>query len=363
MKQILSMLALAVLLTSCASNGKSAENIEEKESVETEIKDSSNFSEDKKDTNTEKIDKKQASIEDKPSLDMDKDVKVDKDSIFYIPHLYLVQFDRNDNLVDLDGNTKFENGSMLYGQVPGTNSLYVGRSYDRNEYGIYNLVGKSLNLLYRFAKNEEFYPVGMIGNKIYGYHYISILDENGNLADRKRTIGYFDLEERLLKDYYGKHSHSITSVASNSDKVYFVNNESGKNCLYSFSPESDLSDDPELVEKDFNSYDVYATSFIEGGQVINDYFKSEEDGIHIGDQRWKVPVNSEGFVQINGRFIFYYTKSTRENPSDYEQNLKIYDAYSGDLVFDENIMGQNYTQNTFYYIDENNDLKEFEIDF
>lgn len=252
---------------------------------------------------------------------------------------------------------------MLYGQVPGTNSLYVGRSYDRNEYGIYNLVGKSLNLLYRFAKNEEFYPVGMIGNKIYGYHYISILDENGNLADRKRTIGYFDLEERLLKDYYGKHSHSITSVASNSDKVYFVNNESGKNCLYSFSPESDLSDDPELVEKDFNSYDVYATSFIEGGQVINDYFKSEEDGIHIGDQRWKVPVNSEGFVQINGRFIFYYTKSTRENPSDYEQNLKIYDAYSGDLVFDENIMGQNYTQNTFYYIDDNNDLKEFEIDF
>ena len=200
MKKILSMLALAVLLTSCASNGKSSENIKEKESVETEIKDSSNLSEDKKDPDTEKIDDKQVSIEDKPSLDMDKDVKVDKDSIFYIPHLYLVQFDRNDNLVDLDGNTKFENGSMLYGQVPGTNSLYVGRSYDRNEYGIYNLVGKNLNLLYRFAKNEEFYPVGMIGNKIYGYHYISILDENGNLADRKRTIGYFDLEERLLKD-------------------------------------------------------------------------------------------------------------------------------------------------------------------
>lgn len=366
MKKILSVLALVLFLTSCASNGKSDKNIEGKESTNTEIEEVSKANEDsnnsKQEDEKEDESKKEANVGNQELL-IDKDVKIDKDNIFYIPNVYLVQFDRNDKLVDLDGNTKFENGSMFFEKVPDAITLFVGRSTDNNEYGIYDLVGRNLNLLFRFAQNDEFHPIGMIGNKVYGYHYLTVVDEDDNIVDSKNTLGYFDIENKDLKDYTGQFSTNVTSIANTRDKVYFINNESDKNNLYAFSPESDLSAEPELVEKDYDSYDIYATSYKDGPETVNEYFKADAEGIHIGDQVWEIPAKADGLVDIKGKYILYYTKSTGENPSDYEQNLKIYHAYDGDMVFDENIRGQKYLQKTLYYIDEDNNIGEFEIDF
>ena len=366
MKKILSILSLAVVFSSCASNGRSNENIKDRASKNAEIEEVSKVYEDSK--NIKEIDEKDVESkkednEDKkrdPEHLKDEDVKIDKDNIFYIPHFYLVQFDQNGNLVDLDGNTKFENGSKFYEQVPST-EFFVGKATKDNEFGIYELVGKNLNILFRFGQKEEFKPIGMIGNKIYGYHYLIKLDEDNNISNMRNTIAYYDIENKELRDYTGKYSTGLSSAALTSDKIYFISYDDDKNTLYAFDSESDFRDDPKLVEEDFDSFDIYATSYKQGGEVVNDYFKSDVDGIHIGDEVWKLPENAEGYVQIRGRYIFYFTKPTEEKPSDYEQNLKIYDAYEGNLVFDENIRGQKYFQNTLYYIDENDEIEKFEI--
>lgn len=184
-----------------AENNK--ENSEESGSVETEDQ-----NEEDSEVNQERDqeDKEEESEEENKAENEDKEVS--KDDLFFSLYAPFSTVNENGDIVDESGNVAPSDESYNYNYVKYSNNLFVRSKRNvkdlKDIVAIVRMNDKDVTTLYEFPQNEDFRPLGLIGDRVYGYHNYNEDDEiNGTptLKQVKSAIGYVDLATGEVKDF------------------------------------------------------------------------------------------------------------------------------------------------------------------
>lgn len=271
---------------------------DDKEDKDKKVKD-----EDKKDKedNKEKKSKEEKNEEDSS--------KVSKNDYFYLPASALVRVNEDGEMVDDQGNTKPEERNKFYEYVKYTNNILVESNISSPQAKIIKVTSKEKTTLFEFPKGEDFRPIGMIEDKIYGFHtYTNYNDELGvdEIDPDKSAIGAVDLAKGKVFDYQATVGLSTGTVALIQGELQFTSSD-GKDSkdiydydLYKLDLNKDYDQKAELIEKDFGLQYLFGQKNFENGKAKWNIRRADNENIYVDDK--KIPI----FVGRNGSSRIYW---------------------------------------------------------
>lgn len=382
-----------------------AENIKEnEENEENKIKSLENESKDK-DTKEDSSDDKKVEIDVKKSDDDDKDgkdnkvkdedkkdkednkdnkskeeknkeesSKVSKNDYFYLPAPALVRVNEDGEMVDDQGNTKPEERNKFYDYVKYTNNILVESNISSPQAKIIKVTGKEKTTLFEFPKGEDFRPIGMIDDKIYGFHtYTNYNEELGidEMDSDKSAIGLVDLAKGKVFDYQATIGITTGTVALIQGEIQFTSNvnKDSKDIydydLYKLDLNKDYDQKAELIEKDFGLQYLFGQKNFENGKANWNIRRADNENIYVDGKIFPFLWAEMGSQEFIGNNIFYFTgvDSKADGPLDpFLSHLKIIDIDSQKEIFNQDIRGLKLFDGKLYYLNKDKEVKSLDLD-
>lgn len=356
-------------------------NSEEKESEETdESKKVDKDINDKEKNEKEEVDDKEEEKEEKPSGEKEspeeeKQGEVTADDLFFLPYGPFASVNENGELVDENGKELLPNQPTgQYEYVKYTNNVFVKMKNDL--YGTVSIVrmnDKDVSTLYEFPEGEEFTSLGMIGDRIYGFHsYKSKSDINGtpSLKTDKTAIGYVDLASGKVFDYEDTIDVQTGEAVVIDGQLQFTKpGDNAKENVYNFDLykldlTKGLDQKAELLEKDFDLQYLFGQKrFVDGNPVWN-ILRADNDNIYANDQKFPFLWAEAGYQEIIGNNIFYFP-AKQSDTGDVDllsRTLKVMNLTSGETVLEEVVRGIKIADGKLYYLTSNNQLESVDIE-
>ncbi|WP_044565672.1 hypothetical protein [Anaerococcus provencensis] len=335
---------------------------------------------DKEEDEKEKVDDKEEKKEEKPSEEKESDneekqSKVNADDLFFLPYGPFASVNENGELVDENGKELVPNQpTNSYEYVKYTNNVFVKMKNDL--YGTVSIVrmnDKDVSTLYEFPEGEEFTSLGMIGDKIYGFHsYKSKSDINGtpSLKTDKTAIGYVDLASGEVHDYEDTIDVQTGEAVVIDGQLQFT--KAGDNAkenvynydLYKLDLTKGLDQKAELVEKDFDLQYLFGQKRFVDGKPVWDILRADNDNIYANDQKFPFLWAEAGYQEIIGNNIFYFpaNQSDTRDVDLLSRTLKVMNLTSGETVLEETVRGIKIADGKLYYLTSNNQLESVDIE-
>ena len=372
-----------------------AENIKEnEENDENKIKSLENESKDK-DTKEDSSDDKKVEIDVKKSDDDDKEdkdkednkekkskeeknekesSKVSKNDYFYLPGSALVRVNEDGEMVDDQGNTKPEERNKFYDYVKYTNNILVESNISSPQAKIIKVTGKEKTTLFEFPKGEDFRPIGMIEDKIYGFHtYTNYNEEQGidEIDSDKSAIGVVDLAKSKVFDYQATVGISTGTVALIQGEIQFTSsaNKDSKDIydydLYKLDLNKSYDQKAELIEKDFGLQYLFGQKNFENGKANWNIRRADNENIYVDGKKFPFLWAEMGAQEFIGNNIFYFTgvDSKADGPLDpFLSHLKIIDIDSQKEIFNQDIRGLKLFDGKLYYLNKDKEVESLDLD-
>ncbi|WP_296141833.1 hypothetical protein [uncultured Anaerococcus sp.] len=331
---------------------------DKKEQAETEEKESADDS------------KEEKSKEEDQSEDQDSSQEVSKDDLFYNPFGPFSSVNENGELVDQNGNAIADTDVEYYTYVKYTNNVFVKSKKDiYDQVSIVRMNDKNVETLFEFPGVDDFRPLGMIGNRIYGFHdQQSKAEINGTptLDKEKSAIGYVDLDTGEVHDFKAT-AEDITgdAVVIDGELQFTKPGDNEDQNAYNFDLyKLDLSkgddQEAELLEKNFNLQYLFGQKRFENGKPVWKIYRADNDNFYVNDQKFPFLWSEEGSQEIIGNNIFYY--ETQKIDDKLSKPLKVINMSSGETVLDTQIRGMKISGNKLYYLNTENELESVDIE-
>lgn len=288
--------------------------------------------------------------------------RLTEDDIFYFPSWYMVKLE-DGKLVNTEGSQQIDDGKVQYWDINFSDDYFVGRNTDDTDYKIYKIEGKDLRELYQFEEDEKFRPIGLAGDYIYGFHSIE-KEANGEIID-DQFIGAYNTKTGEFSDFSKIKQESFGSAVVTDDKLIYqdiiASDEGLMTNEYTLKLDGNFDQEPISASQYNFISDMYSIRTIKDGVYDYQVLRTNEEGILAGEQTWPIPSEAEGRIKPFGKYMLKYSPSSSDTGFEFEQNLKIYDAYTGKLIHDINIRGQRFVENTLYYISTDNEIESIDL--
>lgn len=335
---------------------------------------------DKEENQEEKVDDKEEEKEEKPSGEKEspeeeKQGEVTADDLFFLPYGPIASVNENGDLVDENGKELLPNQpTNQYEYVKYTDNVFVKMKNDLyGQVSIVRMNDKDVYTLYEFPEGEEFTSLGMIGDRIYGFHsYKSKSDINGtpSLKTDKTAIGYVHLASREVYDYEDTIDVQTGEAVVIDGQLQFT--KPGDNAkenvynydLYKLDLTKGLDQKAELLEKDFDLQYLFGQKrFVDVNPVWN-ILRADNDNIYANDQKFPFLWAEAGYQEIIGNNIFYFpaNQSDTGDVDRLSRTLKVINLTSGETVLEEVVRGIKIADGKLYYLTSNNQLESVDIE-
>ena len=335
---------------------------------------------DKEENQEEKVDDKEEEKEEKPSGEKEspeeeKQGEVTADDLFFLPYGPIASVNENGDLVDENGKELLPNQpTNQYEYVKYTDNVFVKMKNDLyGQVSIVRMNDKDVYTLYEFPEGEEFTSLGMIGDRIYGFHsYKSKSDINGtpSLKTDKTAIGYVHLASREVYDYEDTIDVQTGEAVVIDGQLQFT--KPGDNAkenvynydLYKLDLTKGLDQKAELLEKDFDLQYLFGQKrFVDVNPVWN-ILRADNDNIYANDQKFPFLWAEAGYQEIIGNNIFYFpaNQSDTGDVDRLSRTLKVINLTSGETVLEEVVRGIKTADGKLYYLTSNNQLESVDIE-
>lgn len=346
------------------SVGKSTEKVKEEDKKE----DSENSEKNKKDKKQKEKKKKSDKNSDKKSgKDSKKDENTDEKALTE-DDLFFSYF----NLVTVregevcDGLTDIRDYGKDYfaSYVPFSNNVFILGSYPDNDFSIRKINGEDLTLLYEFKENESFRPVGMVGDRIYGfYSFYEGEDNNSKLDNTKFGFGYVDLKNGKVGVYEAskiKEGGSLINAAITDKEAYLTKFAMGTSTnLYKLDLTKDFDQEAELVEENTELSLLGTGKHFKDGKANYEVFKTKDDKLKIGDIEYQL--TDEKVISFIGENVIIQTP-VKFDEAKYLFKMDIINYLTGKTIEkDLESYGFRVANGKFYYIDYDKKIKTLDI--
>lgn len=394
MKKFVPIMALSLALVGCNNTDAPANEVSPQEKVETnedndstqvidvkKAEDNKENSEEAENTDSKEVEQTEDSENDQKEEDEEKteeetedkevsDEEVTKDDLFFNPLGPFSSVDENGVLVDENGNEITIDNTDHYDYVKYTNNVFVKSKSDiYDQVLIVRMNDKSVETLFEFPGVDDFRPLGMIGDRIYGYHEKQSKAEiNGTptLDTEKSAIAYVDLATGEVHDFEATVDVMTGGAVVVDGELQFTkpgdNNEQDayNYDLYKLDLSKGTDQEAELVEKDFDLQYLFGQKRFENGNPVWKIYRADNDNIYANDQKFPFLWAEQGMQEIIGNNIFYYESS--ESEDRLSRPIKVINMTSGETVLDTQIRGLKISNNKLYYINTDNELESVDIE-
>lgn len=359
-----------------AENNK--ENSEESGSVETEdqSEEDSELSqkkdqEDSKKENSDDSSKKESEEENQAE---NEDKEVSKDDLFFSLYAPFSTVNENGDIVDESGNVAPSDESYNYDYVKYSNNLFVRSKRNvkdlKDIVAIVRMNDKDVTTLYEFPQNEDFRPLGLIGDRVYGYHDYNEDDEiNGTptLKQVKSAIGYVDLATGEVKDFDATVDGLVGGAVVVDGELQFTlpgdnNEQNAYNFdLYKLDLSKSTDQEAELLEKDFDLQYLFGQKRFENGNPVWKIYRADNENIYVNDQKFPFLWAEQGNQEIIGNNIFYFNNDGISEDR-LSRTIKVINMSSGETVLETQIRGMKIEGNKLYYLTPENEVESVDIE-
>lgn len=390
MKKFVPIMALSLALVGCNNTDAPANEVSPQEKVETnedndstqvidvkKAEDNKENSEEAENTDSKEVEQTEDSENDQKEEDEEKtedkevsDEEVTKDDLFFNPLGPFSSVDENGVLVDENGNEITIDNTDHYDYVKYTNNVFVKSKSDiYDQVLIVRMNDKSVETLFEFPGVDDFRPLGMIGDRIYGFHdQQSKAEINGTptLDTEKSAIAYVDLATGEVHDFEATVDVMTGGAVVVDGELQFTkpgdNNEQDayNYDLYKLDLSKGTDQEAELVEKDFDLQYLFGQKRFENGNPVWKIYRADNDNIYANDQKFPFLWAEQGMQEIIGNNIFYYESS--ESEDRLSRPIKVINMTSGETVLDTQIRGLKISNNKLYYINTDNELESVDIE-
>lgn len=359
-----------------AENNK--ENSEESGSIETEDQneEDSEQSQEKDQEGKEEENSDDASKEESEEENQaeNEGKEVSKDDLFFSLYAPFSTVNENGDIVDESGNVAPSDESYNYDYVKYSNNLFVRSK--RNVKDLKDIVtivrmnDKDVTTLYEFPQNEDFRPLGLIGDRVYGYHNYNEDDEiNGTptLKQVKSAIGYVDLATGEVKDFDATVDGLVGGAVVVDGELQFTlpgdnNEQNAYNFdLYKLDLSKGTDQEAELLEKDFDLQYLFGQKRFENGNPVWKIYRADNENIYVNDQKFPFLWAEQGNQEIIGNNIFYFNNDGISEDR-LSRTIKVINMSSGETVLETQIRGMKIEGNKLYYLTPDNEVESVDIE-
>lgn len=248
--------------------------------------------------------------------------------------------------------------------VPFSNNVFVLGSYPDKDFSIRKINGDDLTLLYEFKENESFRPVGMVGDRIYGfYSFYEGEDNNSKLDNTKSGFGYVDLKNGKVGVYEAskiKEGGSLINVAITDKEAYLTKFAMGTGTnLYKLDLTKDLDQEAELVEENTELSLLGTGKHFKDGKANYEVFKTKDDKLKIGEIEYQL--TDEKVISFIGENVIIQTP-VKFDDSKYLFKIDIVNYLTGETIEkDLETYGFRVSNGKFYYIDYDKKVQSLDI--
>ena len=351
------------------SEENSSEDTGESKKVDKDINDKEEDEEDKEETESK---------EDKPgeeeNVDQENQAEVSADDLFFLPYSTFRSVNEDGEIVDENGIVSPSDDSYNYDYVKYSNNIFLRtkRNVENldDKVAVVRMNDKNVTSLYEFPSDEEFRPLGLVGDKIYGFHnYYAKSDINGTetLENEKNAIGYVDLATGEVHDFEDTIDVMTGGAVVIDGELQFTkpgdNKEDAYNYdLYKLDLSKGLDQEAELVEKDFNLQYLFGQKRFVDGKPVWKILRADNDNIYANDQKFPFLWAEAGYQEIIGNNIFYFQVDAKGEGDRLSTNLKVINLTSGETVLEETVRGIKIADGKLYYITKDNEVESIEIE-
>ncbi|MFO3717959.1 hypothetical protein AB9Q04_06430 [Anaerococcus sp. ENR1011] len=394
MKKFVPIMALSLALVGCNNTDAPANEVSPQEKVETnedndstqvidvkKAEDNKENSEEAENTDSKEVEQTEDSENDQKEEDEEKteeetedkevsDEEVTKDDLFFNPLGPFSSVDENGVLVDENGNEITIDNTDHYDYVKYTNNVFVKSKSDiYDQVLIVRMNDKSVETLFEFPGVDDFRPLGMIGDRIYGFHdQQSKAEINGTptLDTEKSAIAYVDLATGEVHDFEATVDVMTGGAVVVDGELQFTkpgdNNEQDayNYDLYKLDLSKGTDQEAELVEKNFDLQYLFGQKRFENGNPVWKIYRADNDNIYANDQKFPFLWAEQGMQEIIGNNIFYYEFSDSEDKLS--TPIKVINMTSGETVLDTQIRGMKIADGKLYYLTTDNELESVDIE-
>ncbi|WP_282928800.1 hypothetical protein [Anaerococcus sp. Marseille-Q7828] len=351
------------------SEENASEDTDQSKKVDKDINDKEEGEEDKEETESK---------EDKPgeeeNVDQEKQGEVTADDLFFLPYSTFRSVNEDGEIVDENGIVSPSDDSYNYDYVKYSNNIFIRTKRNVEDLDdkvtVVRMNDKNVTSLYEFPSDEEFRPLGLVGDKIYGFHnYYAKSDINGTetLENEKNAIGYVDLATGEVHDFEDTIDVMTGGAVVIDGELQFTkpgdNKEDAYNYdLYKLDLSKGLDQEAELVEKDFNLQYLFGQKRFVDGKPVWKILRADNDNIYANDQKFPFLWAETGHQEIIGNNIFYFQVDAKGEGDRLSTNLKILNLTSGETVLEEVVRGIKIADGKLYYLTSNNQLESVDIE-
>lgn len=335
-----------------------------KEKDEKDKKEDSDNSEKNKKEKKKKSDKKS---DKKSGKDFKKDENTDEKALteddLFFSYFNLVTV-RGGEVCDRLTDIRDYGKDYFASYVPFSNNVFILGSYPDNDFSIRKINGEDLTLLYEFKINESFRPVGMVGDRIYGfYSFYEGEDNNSKLDNTKSGFGYVDLKNGKVGVYEAskiKEGGSLINVAITDKEAYLTKFAMGTGTnLYKLDLTKDLDQEPELVEENTELSLLGTGKHFKDGKANYEVFKTKDDKLKIGDIDYQL--TDEKVISFIGENVIIQTP-VKFDEAKYLFKMDIINYLTGEVVEkDLETYGYRVYNGKLYYIDYDKKIKTLKL--
>lgn len=398
MKKFVPVMALSLALVGCNNSNSDApanEVEQNQEEIQTnENNDSTQVidvkkAEDSKENSEEAGQKEEKEVEEKEDLNDqnekdkqeedeseqeknngDTGEQVSKDDLFSNPLGPFASVNENGVLVDQNGNEITGVDEDHYDYVKYTNNVFVKSKNDiYDQVSIVRMNDKSIETLFEFPGVDDFRPLGMVGDRIYGFHdqqSKAEIDGTPTLDTESSAIGYVDLSTGEVHDFEATIDTTTGGAVVIDGELQFTkpgdNNEQDayNYDLYKLDLSKGTDQEAELVEKNFDLQYLFGQKRFENGNPVWKIYRADNDNIYANDQKFPFLWAEQGMQEIIGNNIFYY--ESRDSEDKLSTPIKVINMTSGETVLDTQIRGMKIADGKLYYLTTDNELESVDIE-
>ena len=353
------------------SEENASEDTDESKKVDKDINDKEEDEEDKEET--ESKDDKHGEEE---NVDQENQAEVSADDLFFLPYSTFRSVNEDGEIVDENGIVSPSDDSYNYDYVKYSNNIFIRTKRNVEDLddrvAVVRMNDKNVTSLYEFPSDEEFRPLGLVGDKIYGFHnYYAKSDINGTetLENEKNAIGYVDLATGEVHDFEDTIDVMTGGAVVIDGELQFTkpgdNKEDAYNYdLYKLDLSKGLDQEAELVEKDFNLQYLFGQKIFVDGKPVWKILRADNDNIYANDQKFPFLWAEAGYQEIIGNNIFYFPANQADtgDVDRLSRTLKVVNLTSGETVLEEVVRGIKIADGKLYYLTSNNQLESVDIE-
>lgn len=293
---------------------------------------------------------------------------------FFLPYSYIVKLTEDGGIVNYLDEAQPTDESAFFTYVKYTNNMFVKEEPTSSKFSIVRMDDNDIVSLYEFNENEEFRPLGLVDNKVYGFHSYYKIDEatgNKQFDSEKSAIGAYDLNSGEVHDFEDTKGANTGDavVAGNSLQFSKAGDDYPENAysydLYELDLSKGYDQEAELIQKDFDLHYLFGQKDFVDGKAAWNIWTADNDNIYVDGKKFPFLWAEEGFQDFIGNNLFSFkTGVNEENYSEdpYLVHMTVTDVGTGEDILDTNVRGIKIIDGKLYYINEDKQIESIDID-